>query len=115
MAHVQAAETWIQAGGCVDLTSDQEGESTSFTALKDWGRKGTVALDHISLSSDGFGSLPYYDAQGRLLKYGIASPKANLDTIRQLVLNGGWTFQQALSLNTVNPAAFLSLQKKGFT
>ncbi|CAM6101204.1 unnamed protein product [Calypogeia fissa] len=112
-ALLEAAETWIQAGGYVDITADQESESAAFTALRDWHQKGAVALDHISLSSDGFGSLPSYNAQGELLKYDIASPKANLYTIQQLVLNGGWTFQQAASLSTVNPATFLSLAKKG--
>ncbi|BBM97801.1 beta-aspartyl-dipeptidase (metallo-type) [Marchantia polymorpha subsp. ruderalis] len=109
----EAAERWVAEGGRADLTSDQKGESAAFDTLVDWGKRPDFALDRISISSDGFGSLPLYDTSGKLLEYGVASPDSNLNTIRRLVLEAGWPLERALQFSTVNPATFLSLPRKG--
>jgi hypothetical protein len=98
----------------VDFTADQDGETQSFDALMDWGRRfGNAALTGVSLSSDGFGSLPKFNSKGELEEYAVASPSANLDTIRRLVLQGGWKLEDALVFSTTNPASFLAFKNKG--
>jgi len=111
---IQAAEEWVTKGGRVDFTSDQEGEGASHNALMDWSKRvGNVALQGVSLSSDAFGSLPTFDSEGQLVDYTVASPKANLNTIRRLVQEGKWALEDALQLSTTNPASFLSFKSKG--
>jgi len=111
---IQAAEKWVSRGGRVDFTSDQEGDEDSHLALMDWSKRvGNPALQGVSLSSDAFGSLPKFDSQGQLVDYTVASPKANLNTIRRLVQDGKWALEDALQLSTTNPASFLSFKSKG--
>ncbi|CAM6021666.1 unnamed protein product [Sphagnum balticum] len=111
---LQAAEEWVAQGGRVDFTADQDGETQSFNALMDWGKRfGNAALTGVSLSSDGFGSLPKFNSKGELEEYAVASPSANLDTIRRLVLQGGWKLEDALVFSTTNPASFLAFKNKG--
>ncbi|KAL3701721.1 hypothetical protein R1sor_019743 [Riccia sorocarpa] len=109
----EATVKWVQEGGRADLTSDQEGESTAFDTLVEWGQMPNFPLDRLSISSDGFGSLPLYDTSGKLLKYGIASPQANLKMIQRLVLEANWPLEKAVQFSTINPATFLSLPRKG--
>lgn len=98
----------------MDFTSDQEGETSSHDALMSWRKEfGNVAIQGVSLSSDAFGSLPKFDSEGRLVEYAVASPTANLNTIRRLVHEGKWALEDALQLSTVNPASFLSFASKG--
>ncbi|KAG0587752.1 hypothetical protein KC19_2G188800 [Ceratodon purpureus] len=112
-ALLKAAEEWVSKGGRVDFTSDQEGETASHDALMDWGKRmGNAALQGVSLSSDAFGSLPVFDSKGELVEYNVASPKANLNTIRRLVLDGKWALEDALQLSTTNPASHLSFKSK---
>ncbi|XP_002981941.2 uncharacterized protein LOC9634176 [Selaginella moellendorffii] len=109
---VKAAEVWVKAGGLVDFTSDQEGETASYDALKDWADR-DVPTTAVSISSDAFGSLPVFDSKGNLVKYAVASPLANLNTIRRLIREAEWKVENAISLSTKNPAKFLSLSHKG--
>lgn len=103
-------------GGRVDFTADQEDEGASHDALMDWSKRvGNVALRGVSLSSDAFGSLPKFDSKGELVDYTVASPKANLNTMRRLVQDGKWALEDALQLSTTNPASFLSFKSKGNT
>lgn len=98
----------------MDFTSDQAGETSSHDALMSWRKEfGNVAIQGVSLSSDAFGSLPKFDSEGHLVEYAVASPKANLNTIRRLVHEGKWALEDALQLSTVNPASFLSFASKG--
>ena len=106
----------MSEGGRVDFTADQENESQTLDALIDWGKRvGNSYIKSVSISSDAFGSLPKYNTKGELVEYAIAAPKANLNTIRNLVHRGGWELEDALRLSTINPATFLSFKNKGFT
>jgi hypothetical protein len=70
---------------------------------------GNAALASVSLSSEGFGSLPKFNSKGVCIAY----PSANLDTIPTLFLHGGWNLEDALVFNTTNPASFLVFKNKG--
>ncbi len=72
-----------------------------------------VPLAHITVSSDGCGSLPTFDDQGNLLKLVSGKPKAIfrelIDTVRQEKM----PMEKALPPVTSNVAAILKLPGKG--
>ncbi|MEM7562047.1 MAG: beta-aspartyl-peptidase [Pseudomonadota bacterium] len=105
-----------QQGCNVDLTafpqddSDQRGWSAEEGVLRylDGGFDST----RLTISSDGGGCLPHFDAQGQLLKMGFASCQAMADCIANL-LGQGVDTSIAVSLMTRNVANLLKLQHKG--
>lgn len=72
-----------------------------------------VPLEHITLTSDGGGSLPSFDADGNLLKIEMGYPKSILTEIADAVLQDKIPVEQAVSVATSNIAAVLKLESKG--
>ena len=66
----------------------------------------------LTISSDGGGCLPSFDAQGELLKMGFASCSAMAECFKNL-LDSGLPEQTVLPLMTSNVASLLRLQQKG--
>ena len=66
----------------------------------------------LTISSDGGGCLPHFDAQGELLKMGFASPRALSDAFK-VMLDGGLSLAEVLPLLTSNVARLLKLNGKG--
>jgi beta-aspartyl-dipeptidase (metallo-type) len=66
----------------------------------------------LTISSDGGGCLPGFDAQGELLKMGFASCSAMADCLKNL-LDSGLSAEIVLPLMTSNVARLLKLQQKG--
>ena len=66
----------------------------------------------LTISSDGGGCLPHFDAQGELLKMGFASCSAMADCLQSL-LERGLPEQTVLPLMTSNVAKLLKLPGKG--
>jgi beta-aspartyl-dipeptidase (metallo-type) len=97
-----------------------------FTAYpKDYDHKGKKASEavarlfkeglppgHITVSSDGCGSLPFFK-NGKLIKLGIGEPDAIFYTLLELVDNEGLTWEEALPVVTSNPANIFMLPNKG--
>jgi beta-aspartyl-dipeptidase (metallo-type) len=75
--------------------------------------KAGVPLEHITLTSDGGGSLPSFDADGNLVKIEIGYPKSILTEIGDAVQIEGMTIEQAVSIATINIAKVLKLESKG--
>jgi len=107
----------LTALGCnVDLTAfpgnhdDDQGWSAE-DAVERYLDKGCDA-DRLTISSDGGGCLPHFDAQGQLLRMGFASCSAMADCIKNL-LDRGLPEQTVLPLMTSNVANLLKLSKKG--
>ena len=106
----------LTALGCnVDLTAfpandDDQGWSAE-DAVERYLDKGCDA-DRLTISSDGGGCLPHFDAQGQLLRMGFASCSAMADCIKTL-LDRGLSEQTVLPLMTSNVANLLKLPKKG--
>jgi beta-aspartyl-dipeptidase (metallo-type) len=107
----------LTALGCnVDLTAfpasddDDQGWSAE-DAVERYLDKGCAA-DRLTISSDGGGCLPHFDAQGQLLRMGFASCSAMADCIKNL-LDRGLPEQTVLPLMTSNVAKLLKLSKKG--
>jgi beta-aspartyl-dipeptidase (metallo-type) len=110
----------LSALGCnVDLTAfppdpdnqdDEQGWSAE-DAVERYLDKGCDP-GKLTVSSDGGGCLPQFDAQGELVKMGFASCSAMADCIKNL-LDRGLAEQTVLPFMTSNVANLLRLQGKG--
>ena len=72
-----------------------------------------VPLHHITMTSDACGSLPEFDAQGRLVKLHTARPQALLDEMLDIAREEAMPFYEGLSVVTSNVADILRLPHKG--
>ncbi|RED46148.1 beta-aspartyl-peptidase [Aestuariispira insulae] len=75
--------------------------------------EGGAPIEHITMSSDGCGSLPDYDGDGNLIGIKMGLPAALFANIRQMVREDVLPLDQALKLVTSNPARVLKLDGKG--
>jgi beta-aspartyl-dipeptidase (metallo-type) len=110
----QACE--LSGFGCnVDLTAfpaaaDEQGWSAE-EAVERYIDKGCDS-SKLTISSDGGGCLPSFDAQGELLKMGFASCSAMAECLKNL-LDSGMSEATVLPLITSNVAGLLKLKQKG--
>ncbi len=75
--------------------------------------KAGVPPGHISMSSDGCGSLPMFDSSGKLLRLESGSLISMLEELRDCVLQEGVPLDKALAVVTSNVAGILGLKMKG--
>lgn len=75
--------------------------------------KSGVPLQHITMSSDGGGSLPFFDQQGNLTKIERAKPKAIWIELLDTIVQENLSWQTALPVVTSNVADALRLNNKG--
>jgi beta-aspartyl-dipeptidase (metallo-type) len=68
--------------------------------------------ERITVSSDGGGCLPSFDADGQVTRFEVGSPAALTDTLARLLAEGH-ALEQALPPFTANPAGLLRLATKG--
>jgi beta-aspartyl-dipeptidase (metallo-type) len=68
--------------------------------------------ERVTVSSDGGGCLPTFDADGRVVKMGVGDPGDLARTIAEL-LRAGEPLDRVLPAFTSNPARFLRLTQKG--
>jgi beta-aspartyl-dipeptidase (metallo-type) len=71
-----------------------------------------LPADRVTVSSDGGGCLPVFDAKGRVASMDVGSPSALADTLRAL-LRAGQPLERVLPAFTANPAQLLRLDRKG--
>ena len=71
-----------------------------------------MPAERITVSSDGGGCLPQFDADGMLLHMDVGSPGILADTLGKL-LDGGLALERILPAFTTNPARLLRLPHKG--
>lgn len=72
-----------------------------------------VPVEHVTFSSDGGGSLPMYDHDGKLLSLTTGDPATLLDEILDCVREENLPLETALKVATTNPADTLKLPRKG--
>lgn len=70
-------------------------------------------IRHLTLSSDGNGSLPKFDESGNLTGFGVASTRTLYQQVRAAVKNHGMALEEVVPLVTANTAAALKLGSKG--
>jgi beta-aspartyl-dipeptidase (metallo-type) len=68
--------------------------------------------ERVTVSSDGGGCLPMFDASGRVTSMDVGRPSAVADTLRGL-LERGQPLERVLPAFTANPARLLRLERKG--
>ncbi|MDZ4814434.1 MAG: beta-aspartyl-peptidase [Pseudomonadota bacterium] len=109
---------WARRGGSVDLTTSTtpeciaSGEVPAAQALAELLAAG-VAIERISMSSDGQASLPHFDAHGTLLSMGVASLSSLSEAMFDAVRHHGVPFESALRAITASPAGIWGLKRKG--
>jgi len=108
---MEEAVAWARAGGHIDFTagSSDGGAAAALVRLRGEGTPTTRA----SVSSDGQGSLPRFDAAGVLVGMGVGSCRALLETVREAVGRHGLPLGEVLATVTANPARALGLARKG--
>ena len=103
----QGAEL-VRRGGYMDCTAggDEESMEKGAAMLLDLLGRDGVTVDHVTLSSDAFGSQPRFNAAGECVGLTYASPKYLHKTIQSLVRRG-LPLEEALKLLTSTPAEVL--------
>lgn len=99
-------------GGTIDITSGIPGPVTPPEGIARAVKAG-IPLAQVTLSSDGNGSQPLFDAAGNLTGIGVAGFDSLLQTLHALVNDYGFTLTDALRPLTTSVATFLSLSGKG--
>ena len=72
-----------------------------------------VPVDHITMTSDAFGSLPHFDEQGILVKLEMGLLKSLHTEWVDMIAKEGLSIETALKTITENPARILKLKNKG--
>ena len=104
--------------GYLDITTssypyDPDCEIKPSIALKQLIEAG-VPVGHITFTSDGCGSLPCFDSEGRLIKIDMGLPDSIIREIKEAVRDEHIPLEIALKVATSNPANILKLKGKGF-
>jgi len=115
---LEEAIEFILQGGYIDLTAGVEPEAKdnggiSIGAAIKLCLEKKAPLTHITVSSDGNGSMPVFDKKGNLIGLTVATEKSLLENFRFLVRKKILSLQDALNLFSTNPAAFYKLNQKG--
>ena len=103
--------------GAVDLTTSawpvfQDEEVKPSRALARLLESGAPP-DRVTMSSDGGGSLPRFDAGGVLQGIDVGDPASLFAEMVDAVATEGLSLEQALPAVTTNPARILKLERKG--
>lgn len=114
----EEAIAWARRGGLVDLTTSAVPADYAAGVVKasaGLARMLAAGVDPslVTFTSDGQGSLPDYDAEGRLRGLGLGRVTSLLSEVRDAALADGVPLEVALSVATRNPARALGLRRKG--
>ncbi len=115
---MEEAVKLIKMGGIIDLTADTDPEPSddqllSVTAAVKRCLDEKASLNHVTVSSDGNGSLPVFNEEGELTGLTVASEESLLANFRFLVKNNILPLEQALKLFCSNAARCYKLAGKG--
>ena len=107
-----------KAGGFVDFTTStlasylEDGEIPCAKALRRMLEAG-VDPGQITFTSDGQGSLPDWDRNGRLQDISVGRVTSLFPAVREAVQDEGLPLETALRVITANPARILKFRSKG--
>ena len=117
---LDACIEFAKNGGTIDFTASEDpdfwektdGEVRFSKALKQLLDAG-VALDNFTMTSDGQGSLPYFDENNHFIGMGVGSAKSLLVGIKEAVQKENIPLEIALRAITTSSARILKLEGKG--
>ncbi len=103
--------------GVIDITASSypyfpDYEIKPSTAVAELIKTG-VPLRHITMSSDGGGSLPGFDGNGNLVKLETGKPLSLLHEFKDMILNENIPIEKAVQIISTNIANALRLNTKG--
>lgn len=110
---------YAKRGGIVDFTTStsnkfkEDGDIRCSKALKILLDEG-ISPKNITFSSDGQGSLPEFDSQGRFLRIGIGKVTSLYEEVKEAIIKEKIPMEIALGVITSNPANVLKLTNKGY-
>ena len=109
----EGAVKFAVAGGYMDVTTGGScafatPAHTAFEALK-----AGVPADHLTMSSDGHGSVPRFNEKGEMVGLGVGGVASNLRDFKRLIGELNVPMETALALLTRNVAKALELKGKG--
>lgn len=112
------AIAYAKEGGYIDLTSGVSPAAGVAIAVKPSQAirrllDENVPIDRILMSSDGNGSVPLFDEQGKNIGVGVADQRSLLTELRDAVIDEGCDFATILPIVTQNVANLLRLPDKG--
>ncbi|MFD0826263.1 beta-aspartyl-peptidase [Neobacillus sp. M.A.Huq-85] len=114
----KAGIDYAKRGGYVDFTTStipqflEEGEVKCSKALRRMLEEG-IPVRHITFSSDGQASLPFFDSDGEYVGLQVGKVSSLYHEVRDAVLEEGIPLETALEVITTNPAQVLRLSSKG--
>ena len=101
------------AGGYVDITTGGScAVGTPANGVYE-ALKAGVAPDHVTMSSDGHGSVPRFNEKGEMVGLGVGGVACNLRDFKRLVGELGVPMTTALPIVSTNVAKALRLEGKG--
>ena len=109
---------YAKKGGFIDLTTSSDpkflepGELRAGEGLSLLLKNG-VDIKHITFSSDGNGSMPVFDSNGKLIGLGICSVKTLYREVKDSIQEYNVPIEDAIKVITSNVAEFLKLDNKG--
>lgn len=107
---LEEAAAWVEAGGTVDLTAPSATLTWDIVHAVERLSSRDPRWEHFTISSDGGGSMPCFDAQGHLVGYAAGEPRALGESVRCLVQQG-FPLEVVLRPVTVNPARVLGIER----
>lgn len=116
----EASIVFAKMGGTIDFTASEDPDfwereddevrfSKGLKRLLDEG----IGLDQFTMTSDGQGSLPYFDENNQFIGLGVGSSRALMVGIKEAVQVEQIPLEIALRAITSNPAKILKLVQKG--
>ncbi|MDV7765793.1 beta-aspartyl-peptidase [Peribacillus sp. CSMR9] len=114
----RAGIDYAKRGGYVDFTTStiplflEEGEVKCSKGLRLMLEEG-VPVGHITFSSDGQASLPFFNNHGEYAGLQVGKVSSLYHEVRDSVLKEGIPLETALKVITTNPAQVLKLSSKG--
>ncbi|MGW6298851.1 beta-aspartyl-peptidase [Peribacillus butanolivorans] len=114
----RAGIDYAKRGGYVDFTTStipqflEEGEVKCSMGLRMMLEEG-VPVGHITFSSDGQASLPFFNSHGEYAGLQVGKVSSLYHEVRDAVLEEGIPLETALKVITTNPAQVLKLSSKG--
>ena len=116
----QKAIEYALKGGAVDFTGNEDIDywetiCDEVRVCKGIKRMLDAGVDpkHITISSDGQGSLPIFNKKGEFLGMGVGQSSCLLKEVKECVEKAGIPLETAIFTITSNPAEILSLKGKG--
>jgi beta-aspartyl-dipeptidase (metallo-type) len=112
---MEHAIEFARMGGNIDITAsgkDLHFHPTSVEAIR-MALEAGIPVDRISLSSDSNGSMPIFDAKGKVVKLGVGDIQCLFDDWQMLV-KAGLSMEDSLKIVASNPARRIGLfESKG--